>query len=57
MLPSDVPPCTCDFTWEEMDAAASPWHRRGCPQGQPTQPKEKRYSFICVAGRLYRNRR
>lgn len=38
---SDVPACTCDFTWEEMDAATSPWHRRGCPQGQPTPPAPK----------------
>lgn len=35
---SDVPPCTCNFTWEEMDAAASPWHRQGCPQGDYVPP-------------------
>lgn len=49
MPKTSVPPCTCNFTWEEMDAATTPWHRYGCPQGAPTLPKEKRYSFVCVA--------
>lgn len=31
---STTSPCTCDFTWEEVDAAGSPWHRAGCPQGR-----------------------
>lgn len=26
-------PCNCDHTADEIDAACSPWHRYGCPQG------------------------